>query len=96
MYIMQYSSGITVNEVGTFVEMWMDLESVMQTQVSEKDKNIIYECIYMKSRKMARKNYLQGRNREAYVENRHGCSGVRGEWDELGEEHRYIYTTRCK
>ena len=42
-----------MNEVGTFVEMWMDIESVMQTQVSEKDKNIIYECIYMKSRKMA-------------------------------------------
>ena len=39
---MQYSSGIKVNEVGTFVEIWMDPESVIQSQVSQKDKNIIY------------------------------------------------------
>ena len=50
----------------------------------------------MKSRKMVQQNDLQGRDRDAYVENRRGCSGVRGEWHELGEQHRYIYTTRCK
>ena len=27
------------NETGLFVEMWMDLESVIQSEVSQKEKN---------------------------------------------------------
>ena len=27
------------SEIGSFVEMWMDLESVMQSEVSQKEKN---------------------------------------------------------
>ena len=27
------------NEIGTFVEMWMDLETVIQSEVSHKEKN---------------------------------------------------------
>ena len=27
------------NETGSFVEMWMDLESVIQNEVSQKEKN---------------------------------------------------------
>ena len=27
------------NEIGSFVEMWMDLESVIQIEVSQKEKN---------------------------------------------------------
>ena len=27
------------NEIGTFVEMWMDLETVIQSEVSQKEKN---------------------------------------------------------
>ena len=27
------------NETGSFVEMWMDLESVIQSKVSKKEKN---------------------------------------------------------
>ena len=27
------------NESGSFVEMWMDLESVIQSEVSQKEKN---------------------------------------------------------
>ena len=35
-------SGILVikrNEIGSFVETWMDLETVIQSEVSEKEKN---------------------------------------------------------
>ena len=28
------------NEIGSFVEMWMDLETVIQSEVSQKEKNI--------------------------------------------------------
>ena len=33
------------NEIGSFVEMWMDLESVIQSEVSQKEKNKC--CILM-------------------------------------------------
>ena len=30
------------SEIGPFVVMWMDLESVIHSEVSQKEKNIIY------------------------------------------------------
>ena len=36
---MEYYSAIKRNEIGSFVEMWMDLESVIQGEVSQKEKN---------------------------------------------------------
>ena len=36
---MEYYSVIKRNEIGSFVEMWMDLESVIQSEVSQKEKN---------------------------------------------------------
>ena len=35
----QYYSVIKRNKIGSFVEMWMDLESVVQSEVSQKEKN---------------------------------------------------------
>ena len=41
MYIhtMEYYSAIKWNEIGTFVETQVDLESVIQSEVSQKEKN---------------------------------------------------------
>ena len=39
---MEYYSAIYRNEIGSFVEMWLDLESVVQSEVSQKEKNIVY------------------------------------------------------
>ena len=39
IYTMEYYSTIKRNKTGSFVEMWMDLESVIQSQVSQKEKN---------------------------------------------------------
>ena len=39
IYTMEYYSAIKRNEIGSFVEMWMDLESVIQGEVSQKEKN---------------------------------------------------------
>ena len=38
--MMEYYSAIKRNETGSFVETWMDLESVIQSEVSQKEKNI--------------------------------------------------------
>ena len=32
-------NGIKRNKIGSFVETWMDLESVTQSEVSQKEKN---------------------------------------------------------
>ena len=42
---MEYYSAIKRNEIGSFVEMWMDLETVIKSEVSQKEKNIY--CIIM-------------------------------------------------
>ena len=41
----EYYSDIEGNEIGSFVEMWMNLEPVMQSEVSQKEKNKY--CILM-------------------------------------------------
>ena len=44
IYTMEYYSAINRNEIGSFVETWMDLETVIQIEVSQKEKN---KCILM-------------------------------------------------
>ena len=39
IYTAEYYSAIIRNEIGSFVEMWMDLENVIQSEVSQKEKN---------------------------------------------------------
>ena len=36
---MEYYSAIKRNEIESFVETWTDLESVIQSEVSQKEKN---------------------------------------------------------
>ena len=39
VYTMEYYSAIERNETGSFAEMWMDLETVIQSEVGQKEKN---------------------------------------------------------
>ena len=39
IYTVEYYSAIKRNEIGSFVETWMDLEMVIQSEVSQKEKN---------------------------------------------------------
>ena len=39
IYTMEYYSAIKRNEIESFVEAWMDLDSVIQSEVSQKEKN---------------------------------------------------------
>ena len=39
IYTMEYYSAIKRNEIGSFEETWMDLESVIQSEVSQKEEN---------------------------------------------------------
>ena len=39
IYTMEYYSAIERNEIGSFVETWMDVETVIQSEISQKEKN---------------------------------------------------------
>ena len=39
IYTMEYYSVIKRKEIGSFVETWMDLEPVIQSEVRQKEKN---------------------------------------------------------
>ena len=39
IYTMEYYSAIKRKEIGSFVETWMDLETVTQSEVIQKEKN---------------------------------------------------------
>ena len=39
IYTMEFDSAIKRNEIGSFVEIWMDLETVIQSEVSQKENN---------------------------------------------------------
>ena len=39
IYKMEYYSAIKRNEIGSFVETWIDLETVIQSEVSQREKN---------------------------------------------------------
>ena len=47
IYTMEYYSAIKMNEIGTFVETCMDLESVIQSEVSQKEKNKCHILMYI-------------------------------------------------
>ena len=48
IYTMEYYSAIKRNETELFAERWMDLESVIQSEVSQKDKKqILYADTYI-------------------------------------------------
>ena len=47
IYTMEYYSAIKRNEIELFVVRWMDLESVIQSEVSQKEKQIPYANTYI-------------------------------------------------
>ena len=47
MYLMEYYSVGKRNEIRSFVEMWMDPEFVIQSAVSQKEKQILNINAYM-------------------------------------------------
>ena len=42
IYTTEYYSVIKRNEIGLVVRMWMNLDPVIQSEVSKKEKNVIY------------------------------------------------------
>ena len=47
IYTMEYDSAIKRNEIELFVVRWMNLESVIQSEVSQKEKNKYHMLIHI-------------------------------------------------
>ena len=48
IYTMEYYSAMKRNEIGSFVETWMDLETVIQSEVSQKEKNKYHVLMHIR------------------------------------------------
>ena len=71
----------------------MKLEPIIQSEVSQKDKDqySIY-CIYMEFRKMVTITlYAKQKKRHRCTEQTFGLCGRRQGWDVLREQHRNMY-----
>ena len=63
IYTMEYYSAIKRNEIELFVVSWMDLESVIQSEVSEKEENkycMITHIYGILKKKMVQMNLVAG------------------------------------
>ena len=69
-YTVKYHSAVKRSEIGLFVVMWMNLESVIDSEVTQKEKtNIVHERIYIESRKVVLTNLFSGQgHRRRYRE----------------------------
>ena len=56
---MEYYSATKRNKTVPFAEMWMDLEAVIQSEMSEREKCIINYHIYVDSRKIVQMNLFE-------------------------------------
>ena len=90
---MEYYSAVKRNKIGSFLETWMDLETVIQSEVSQKEKNkygvLTHIC---EPRKMVQMNRFAGQKlRHRCRKQTYGHQGgkVVGGWgwwcDELGD-----------
>ena len=62
---MQYYSAIKRNEIGSFVVTWMDIDTILQSELSQKEKDM------WRLKNQYRWSYLESRNRDIDIENKH-------------------------
>ena len=49
---MEHYSTVKRNKIGSFVEPWTNLESIIQSEARKRTANVIYQYLYVASRKM--------------------------------------------
>ena len=67
---MEYYSAIKRNAFESVLMRWMNVEPIIQSEVRKRKINSVFQLIYMESRKMVLRIYLQGYNGETDIENR--------------------------
>ena len=81
IYTMEYYSSIKKNEIMPFATTWMDLEIIILSEVSQKQKdNYHWYHLYVESKIWHKWTYLQNRNRLIDIENRLVLAKGEGSW----------------
>ena len=87
IYTMEYYSAIKRNEIGSFAETWMDLETVIQSEVSQKEKNkyhiLMYICGIQKNG--TNEPVCKAETETQMQRTKRGKSGGGWWWDEFGD-----------
>ena len=89
----EYYSAIKRNEIELFAVRWMDLETVMQSEVNQKERNKCHMLTHIygtKRKKKVLRNLGQDRNKDTDVESGLGDSG-KGKGG-LGQSERVAWT----
>ena len=63
IYTLEYYSAIKTNEIELFVARWMDLESVIQSEVSQKEENKYHMLTHMYEIKEKKKGHEDPRGK---------------------------------
>ena len=86
IYTMEYYSAVKKNTFESVLMRWMKLEPIIQSEVSQKNTNTVYECIYMEFRKMVvMALHARQQQRHRCKEQTFGLCGRRCGWDDLRE-----------
>jgi len=93
---MEYYSAMKRNEIVSFAEMWMGLETIIHSKL-ERQKQVLHMNAYMWNlEKWYRWTYLKSRNRDTDVENKHMDIKGEGRVDELGIRDWHKHTAMYK
>ena len=97
IYTMEYYSAIKKNTFESVLMRWMNLQPIIQSEVSQKEKHqySILTYIYMEFRKMVMITlYARLQKRHRCLEWTFGLCGRGRGWDDLAEWHWNMYTIR--
>ena len=70
IYTTEYYSAIKKNEIMSFAATWMDLETIILREVSQRKTDTIWYHLYVESKMWHKWTYLRNRNRLTEIENR--------------------------
>ena len=94
IYTMEYYSAIKKNSFESVLMRWMKLEHIIQSEVSQKDKDhySILTHIYMEFRRMVTITlYAKQKKRHRCTEQTFGLCGRRRGWDVSRVQHLNMY-----
>ena len=90
---MEYYSAIKRNEIGSFAETQMDLEMVIQSEVSHKEKNKYQIILFICGIQENGTDELTGKaETDTDIATKHMNANGGWGWDEWGDWDLHIYT----
>ena len=88
MYTVEYHSAIKRNALESVLMKWMNLQSIIQSEVSQKERQTLYIGAHMwSSERWHRRPSMQGSKGGTDVRNRRSDSVGEGEGGDLREKH---------